>query len=199
MPGGALRRLSLALRQRLVCWLLEGVRLPELRIGANTIDFNPPGATDCLRWSGTSTPGAKGDLGMNTATGSPRFHDGIAVRAAVGTDAAFSGAVQTTNATTTNAALYTPADGTAVTVLAHVVARRSTGAEGAGYLLCATFRRSGGTTTQIGSTTVLATHENVASWNATLDASGPDIRVRVTGAASSTINWRTMASVRSAA
>lgn len=96
---------------------------------------------------------------------------------------------QTTDATQKTLGTYTPADATAINVKVQVVGRKSDGSQAAGYLLEATFRRSGSTTTQVGSTTAVATHEDDASWDATLDASGTDVRVRVTGKASTTIDW----------
>ena len=76
-----------------------------------------------------------------------------------------------------------------VTVHARVSGRKNDGTEAAGYVLAATYRRAGGTTTQVGTTTALATHEDSSGWDATLDASGTGVRVRVTGAGSTTVDW----------
>lgn len=98
-------------------------------------------------------------------------------------------ATQTTNGTQTTAGTYTPADGKAVEVVVRVSGRKSDGTQAGGYLLSAAFRRAGGTTTQVGTTTALATHEDDAGWDATLDASGTDVRVRVTGAGATNVDW----------
>lgn len=97
--------------------------------------------------------------------------------------------VQTTDATVTTCGQKTPSQDGIVKVRVRVFGLRSTLAEGAGYVLEATFRRNGGVVAQVGATTAVATHEDVAAWNATLDTDGTNIRCRVTGAAGVTINW----------
>lgn len=101
-----------------------------------------------------------------------------------------SAVVPTTNATVTTVDSFNPTNDRVVFVIAKVFARRSTGAQGAGYTLCATFRDSAGVVTQIGATTAIATHEDDATWNATLDTDGTLIRVRVTGVAAVNIDWQ---------
>src|SRR4051794_14975936 len=96
----------------------------------------------------------------------------------------FRGTAKTADAAVTTLASYTPAAGKLVVIEAVVAARQSDGSAGGGYKVVSTFRRAGAVTTQIGTPTVVATHEDTAGWNATLDASGADVRVRVTGAAS---------------
>lgn len=75
-------------------------------------------------------------------------------------------------------------------VRAYVTARRTGGSsgtaeDGAGYVLSATFQGAA----QIGTTTVVATHENQAGWDATLDYSANTFRIRVTGAANNNVTW----------
>ena len=101
-----------------------------------------------------------------------------------------TGTVQTTNATPGVIATHTPADNTVVTIHAVVSERKSDGSQGAGYTVMGTFRRSGATTTQIGSTTVLAQAEDDAAWDATFVTSGADVQVKGTGVAATTIDWR---------
>ena len=123
-----------------------------------------------------------------SAAGSMSAADFIKLRDLAGAVFACS-ATQTTDATQTTAGTYTPADGKVVTVHARVSGRKNDGTEAAGYVLAATYRRAGGTTTQVGTTTALATHEDSSGWDATLDASGTGVRVRVTGAGSTTVDW----------
>jgi len=111
-------------------------------------------------------------------------------------DDAVFGQVQTTDATVTTLALYTPPDGGVATVRVVVSARRSTGAEAAGYERVATVRRAGGTTTLVGAVTSVHSAEDVAGWDATIDVSGADVRVRVTGVAAVTIDWRCAGSAK---
>lgn len=59
----------------------------------------------------------------------------------------------------------------------------------ASYERKATFRATAGTATLIGSVTSVHTAEDAAGWDCTLDASGATARVRVTGAAATTIRW----------
>lgn len=103
--------------------------------------------------------------------------------------------VLTTNATITTAAVYTIPTDTTMTVKTTVVARRddsSSGGtvnDGAAYHLIATFKEVAGVCTQIGATTVLATHESQAGWDCVFDVSGATARVRVTGALNNFVYW----------
>ena len=96
---------------------------------------------------------------------------------------------RTTDATVTTTETYTPTDAYAATLIVDVVARKSDGSQAAGYRLAGTFRRAGATTTQVGATTIYS-HEDDAAWNVALDTSGSSVRVRVTGVAATTIDWR---------
>jgi len=98
--------------------------------------------------------------------------------------------VQTNDATPTTLATVTPVNGEAVSIRAQVVAIRKATGDSASYGLAATAKRNGGTTTLTGVVTSLWAHEDVAAWDCTIDVSTPDVRVRVTGAAGSTIAWK---------
>jgi hypothetical protein len=100
-----------------------------------------------------------------------------------------NGAVTTTDATVTSALLIPVATSTVSTVFVTVAGRNSAGSQGAAYVLSGTFRNDAGTVTQIGTTTALVTHEDNAAWACVLDVSGTNVRVRVTGAAATTITW----------
>jgi hypothetical protein len=96
---------------------------------------------------------------------------------------------QTTDATPTTVATYAPADGTALLVHAQVLGRKSDGSQVAGYELLGVFRRSGASTSQVGSTTVSLAAEDDPAWDAGFSVSGTDILLQVTGAAGVTIDW----------
>lgn len=108
---------------------------------------------------------------------------------------AFTGTASTTDATVTTCGSFTPQDLSTVTVQVTVSAHRDDHSQGAGYILAASFRRSGGVVTQIGVTTVVVANEDDVSWGATLDINSTSVRVRVTGAAATNINWRACATV----
>lgn len=100
----------------------------------------------------------------------------------------------TTNAVTTLATIAAAAT-TTMLIEAKVVARRTGGSagtaeDGAGYELRATVKNVGGTATLIGSVAVLATFEDQAGWDATIDVSGGNARIRVTGATNNNIDWK---------
>jgi hypothetical protein len=67
--------------------------------------------------------------------------------------------------------------------------------EVAGYKIIGTFKNDGGTLTLVGSVGAVYTAENTAGWAATLDVSGTNIRVRITGAASTRISWQIASTV----
>ena len=102
----------------------------------------------------------------------------------------FQARAATTDATVTTLATVTLPASTTVLVEARVIARRTGGTggtaeDGAGYILSATFQNAA----QIGATTVVATHENQAGWDATLDYNANTARVRITGATNNNITW----------
>jgi hypothetical protein len=102
----------------------------------------------------------------------------------------------TTNATPFDITAYTPPDGKEVTVTVDISARKSDGTAGASYKLFGGFRRSGGTTTQIGNTKVVAfVRDSGFGVDTTFSVSGSTINVNVTGLTSTTIDWRAMGQV----
>ena len=98
--------------------------------------------------------------------------------------------VQTTDATVTTLASGTVATNTMLTIEVDVTAKQSTFTNTAGYKRIATARDSGGILNLVGTVTAPHTVEAVAGWDCTIDVSANDWRVRVTGAAATTINWR---------
>lgn len=97
--------------------------------------------------------------------------------------------VQTTNATITSLAIITLTDTFTYVFKVTVTARDAAGVEHAGYYRLATFFRDGGSATQVSTTTAAFTHESNAAMDCIIDASGNNVRVRVTGLASTNINW----------
>jgi hypothetical protein len=97
----------------------------------------------------------------------------------------------TTDATQTTAGVFSTVSNRAYKIVASVVGLRTDDfAEVGDYMLEAAFKNDAGTLTQIGSTRSLHTaNESTAGWDATIDASGTDIRVLVTGAADTPITW----------
>lgn len=97
---------------------------------------------------------------------------------------------QTTDATVATAYTEAPTDGEACAVRAVVTARKVGGSQASRYVLEALVRRSGATTTLIGSVSRVVEIEDDAAWHADIDVDGgTDFRVRVTGAAATTIDW----------
>lgn len=96
----------------------------------------------------------------------------------------------TTDATQTTAASFTTSTNHAYGVVAKVVATETADFdETAFYIRTALFENDGGTLSLVGSVGTPTTIEQTAGWDVTLDASSPDIRVRVTGAADTAITW----------
>jgi hypothetical protein len=149
---------------------LTGVANPEAASDAATKDYvdEYPFATPSI--GGFMSPTDKGKL------------DGYG--------ASLTGTVQTADATQTAVASHTPDDNTAVTVHAIVTGRKADGSEAAGYTITGTFRRTGGVTTQVGSTTILAQAEDDPAWDCTFTLSGAAINVAVMGKAATVIDWR---------
>lgn len=104
-----------------------------------------------------------------------------------------TGAVQTTDATQTvlSGSEITLADSTVYWAEAMVVGRDTSGAERAVYRItgCVYQEANGGAVIESQSTTAVAESTNATTWDAVLTVSGDDVRVSVTGAASTTINW----------
>ena len=99
--------------------------------------------------------------------------------------------VNTTGATQTTAATFTTKSNKAYGVVAKITATETTDFdEQAFYIRTGLFKNDGGTLALVGSVGTPTTIEATAGWDVTLDADGDDIRVRVTGAASTNISWK---------
>jgi hypothetical protein len=96
----------------------------------------------------------------------------------------------TTDATVTTIATATPTNTKAETIIATVTAKDKATGNSASYRVVACAKRQGGTTTLTGVVSVQWSIEDVAGWDATIDVSTPDVRVRVTGAAATNIDWK---------
>ena len=100
------------------------------------------------------------------------------------------GVVQTTDATITTVATFTLAATSKVFhVKGIVVGRTTSDANRASYELDVTVYRAGAGAVIQGAITSVHTVESDATWNATFDVTGNDLRLRVTGVAATTINW----------
>jgi hypothetical protein len=99
-----------------------------------------------------------------------------------------TGAVQTTDATQTSCKALTLADNTLYWLEADVIGRDTGGTDRAYYKLAGLVYRQGGGAT-LGTVNVIVEDETNAAWDATLTVSSNDVRVSVTGAAATTINW----------
>jgi len=97
--------------------------------------------------------------------------------------------VQTTDDVETTLWSKTLDDNKAYLLEVRIAARQADGANRAAYIRRVLVYRAGGDATIQGSVLDELTVESDSSWNATIDTSGNDVRVRVTGAASTTINW----------
>jgi hypothetical protein len=96
--------------------------------------------------------------------------------------------VTTTDGTIVTASVFTPKVNRGYVLVATVIA--SDGSTTASYGRVATFENSGGTVTQVSTTTSLWTHEDIAApMDFVFSISGSDVLLRVTGDPGRTINW----------
>ena len=111
------------------------------------------------------------------------------------------GTAQTTGATLTPAAWFTPQKGKGYLVTAYVIGVDEGGVQAAGYILAGAYRvTDAGAIVIAGSVGVIHSGETNGAWAATLSianaisgaaaGTGPYIRVDVTGEAAKVINWR---------
>lgn len=101
--------------------------------------------------------------------------------------------VATTNATVTTLATIATTTGYSYLVISRIIGRRTGGTSGvagdyATYEVRASANNEGGVL-NIDAVTTTTVFEDQAGWDATIDASGTDIRIRVTGAANNNITW----------
>lgn len=95
---------------------------------------------------------------------------------------------QTTDATLANLWAYEIRDATVVSVKATVTASQSDLSNSATYEITGLFRRNGGAAIKESSVKPVEIETN-AAWNADLNVVGNEIRLQVTGAAATTIDW----------
>lgn len=100
------------------------------------------------------------------------------------------GSAQTTDATETTLWSKTLDDNKAYLLEVRIAARQTDNTNRAAYIRRALIYRAGGGATIQGSVSDELTIESDSNWNATIDVSGNDVRVRVTGAAGTTIDWQ---------
>lgn len=101
---------------------------------------------------------------------------------------AFGDTVKTTDATVTTILSWTPTDDSVEHLDVQIVGLSQNATKVGGYHLSATVKRAD-TTTSLGAVTVLHSHETNTAWDATIDVSSPQVRVRVTGEAALTVAW----------
>lgn len=109
-------------------------------------------------------------------------------------DTGDSAQLATTNNTQATLATITVDASTTTLIEAKVTARRTGGSagapdDGAGYVITAAIRNTGGTAAIIGSVNADFTAEDQAGWDATIDVTGATARIRVTGATNNNIDW----------
>lgn len=97
----------------------------------------------------------------------------------------------TTDATTTNTKLYTPTDDGVYIVESYSTAFRSSTEDSMGVKGFAVFKVIAGVVTQVSTTDTVRKSNFPASVKATIDTDDTNIRIRLTGLAGATINWRT--------
>jgi hypothetical protein len=98
--------------------------------------------------------------------------------------------VQTTNGTQTTCGSYTTTSNSAVTIKLLVTGLKSDFTASCGWELTLTARNAGGTVTiEGGGAIIVGPTDSATTWSVTVDASGADVRLRVTGAAATTIDW----------
>ncbi len=104
----------------------------------------------------------------------------------------FTGTVTTTDATLTTIATITMPDDTRNTIKAHILARRTDAvtSQGASYERWGNyFRDSGGVATQEGAIYTPFSRDTPNSLNGTINVSGNDVLIQVSGVAASTFDW----------
>jgi hypothetical protein len=104
----------------------------------------------------------------------------------------------TTDGTITTGATIPTQTNHSYLVVAYVIV--TDGSTTAGYIRSASFENSAGSLAQVGSTTSIATHEDIAApMDVVFDTSGTEIRVRITGDPGRNLVWQIDLDVRQAA
>lgn len=100
--------------------------------------------------------------------------------------------VETTDNSTAITTVFASSNDQAYQCWAQVIGLMNDGTVGGGWVLSASFRNDGGTLVKIGTTTVIAEHENNVNWNSTISQDGSEnIRIEVTGDTGQTVDWTT--------
>jgi len=129
-----------------------------------------------------------GNVGVGTTSPAGKLHVGETTNGS-GMYWTAPAEVTTTDATETTLDTLATASDTAYHINAEVVATETVDHdEVASYIVLGTFRNDGGTLTLVDSI-VTTVGEDTAGWDCAVDANGTDIRLRVTGAAATNINW----------
>ena len=102
--------------------------------------------------------------------------------------------VSTTDATVTTLWSYATSTDSTLFIEGVVIGRRTGGAAGAAndsavYKVYAAFRNSGGTLTQLGTTSVQFSNEAQAAWDGVFAISGTTINFNITGAVNNNVRW----------
>ncbi len=101
-----------------------------------------------------------------------------------------SATVQTTDATQTTCGTYSVPTNSAVTAKLLVTALKSDFSASCGWEILVTVRNSGGTLTiEGGGAIIIGPTDSATTWAVTVDTSGTSLRLRVTGAGATTIDW----------
>lgn len=96
----------------------------------------------------------------------------------------------TTNATVTVIkTISSLSNGQVCHLQSFVVGLLSGGGVAASYRIQACYRKAGGTATLVSVSVEALEDSAAASWDATADASGGDMRIKVQGGTSDTVNW----------
>lgn len=98
--------------------------------------------------------------------------------------------VQTTDATVTTLISKTLAEGKAYIIVAKVVGKQADTNRASYVRRVCVYRPAAGSATLQGSVQDELTIESDANWDCTVDVSGNDARVRITGVAATTIDWK---------
>lgn len=97
--------------------------------------------------------------------------------------------VQTTDATPTQIATFTPTTGQAETVIVTITAKDKVAATSGSYRRALLVSREAGVTTVRGAVTSVWTIEDEAAWDVTIAAATPAITISVTGKAAQNVYW----------
>lgn len=174
--------------------------------GSITINNNPTNANDVIGWRCTTT-GSPGTWEAINNSNTLAYNNSTVIEAdsatqvtnsadtiiydgnSYGTITELVKSVQTTDATETSLYTWTITDEAVSLVDVAVTAIKSDGTSGASYKRSMTFRRDGGTVSAIGTVRDNQTDEDASGWDVNIDNSTSTGRVRVTGAAATTIRW----------